>query len=416
MNKKFNQLSYITLGALFAVVLIDSVGTSLILPLLEPLFLAAHNVFTITLNTHQNILYGISLSSFAAAMFIGSPLLGSLSDRYGRKTTLLYCLLGTLLGYLLSGYAIIIKNTEIFVLGRIIDGFTAGSLPIAQAAIIDKTDVDDRPKYFGYVLFAVSIAYVCGPLFASFFANSNISRLFSVYFPFFLIAALSLLNIAILHFFYQEKTFTSTATHIEWLSGIKHFINAFKFVEIRKTIFIFLCLQFGWTGFFQFVGMYASKRYLLNTTGISINLAFIGLGMAFAFCYLIGKLSKNIDSERVVLLGFPIEIGLFLVMWLSHSIYLFNILSFAAGVIYGCLYPALLTLLSKQTNEKAQGLIMGIAGALSAVSASATAFLGGIYTSYRLDSIIFFPLIMLVIGIVIKLAVQTPRQFEADVK
>ena len=370
------------LAALFLVILIDSIGASLILPLLEPLLLSENSVFLSEGSPfYKSSLYGFSLMSFAAAMFIGAPMLGDLSDRVGRKPMLLYCLWGTLLGYLISGAAIIIKNPTFFILGRIIDGFTAGSLPVAQAGIIDVSDKDKTVQNLGYILFAVSIAYVGGPLIGGVLSQG----VFPTYFPLFLAAAIAFINILILQSFYHDASIArESEVRLDFKLGFTHFFAAFKHAEIRNFSIILLLLQLAWTYYFQFIGFYASKTFTVDSVSIAWLLLFIGLGMALSFCFLAGKLNAKV-KPRWLLSGGLLGIALLFILSMQCTQFItLCLLGFLSSVIYAVMYTSLLGLLSKHAGHKAQGLIMGIAGSISAFSAGSTALIGGFIMSLQL--------------------------------
>ncbi|ATN85195.1 hypothetical protein AYO29_01045 [Coxiella burnetii str. Schperling] len=95
--------------------------------------------------------------------FFGAAILGDLSDTVGRKKALLVCLIGSFLGYLLSAFAVGIHSLTFLILGRVIAGFTAGSQPIAQAAIVDVSSEAHKARNIGLILLAISLGLSSGP-------------------------------------------------------------------------------------------------------------------------------------------------------------------------------------------------------------------------------------------------------------
>jgi len=347
--------SLLVLGALFLVILIDNLGASLVLPVLAPLFLSKHSIF-IGVNGHQygNLLYGITLASFSFAMFFGAPILGDLSDRFGRKKTLMYCLWGTLIGYSISVIAILLKSPSIFIFGRLVDGFTAGSLPVAQAAIVDVSSEKNKVRYLGYILFAVSIAYIFGPLIGGVLSDSSLFHVFSPRLPFILIAVVSLLNILILRFSYKNTKIYSKPKRIIWLAGLKHFANAFTLPGTRKLVVIFLLLQLSWTCFFQFVLVYLIKHHQFSATQVSVFLAVLGIGMSFAFCYCAGKISNKFQPDLIVLFGFLIIAATIIILMLTSKFGLVCAAGFCSAVGYGCILgiDSLSEIITKKLSDK----------------------------------------------------------------
>ena len=144
MNKK-------QLFSIILVVFIDLLGFSLILPLL-PYYAESFGA--------SAFVTGLLVASYTAAQLVGAPLLGRLSDRYGRRPVLLASVLGTFLGFLLLGFA---GALWMLFASRIIDGLTGGNLSIAQAYISDVTDAKNRARGLGMIGAAFGLGFIIGP-------------------------------------------------------------------------------------------------------------------------------------------------------------------------------------------------------------------------------------------------------------
>src|SRR3989338_7019432 len=103
---------------------------------------------------------GLLFSSFSIAQFIATPVIGRLSDKYGRKPLLVISLAGTALSFIITAFA---PSVFYLFFARILDGLTAGNLPVAQAVISDSTDVKNRAKGFGIMGAAFGFGFVFGP-------------------------------------------------------------------------------------------------------------------------------------------------------------------------------------------------------------------------------------------------------------
>ncbi|MCE9578195.1 MAG: MFS transporter, partial [Deltaproteobacteria bacterium] len=162
---------------IFLIVLVDVLGLTIVLPLLA----------------HYAEDFGASAvtatfisSCYAACSLISSPVLGRLSDRYGRRPLLLVSQAGTLIGFLILANA---NALWLVFLGRILDGVTAGNLSIAQAYISDHTAPENRTKAFGIIGIAFGIGFMFGPVVSGLLSEVSLSA------PFFLAAGLSALSI-----------------------------------------------------------------------------------------------------------------------------------------------------------------------------------------------------------------------------
>lgn len=144
---------------LLLVIAIDSMGFGFVFPVLTPMFLQGHSsILPIgTSPLMHDFLYGLVVAVYPFCMFFGAPILGDLSDHWGRKKVLFICLLGTGVGYLLSGIGVSTNHFSLLILGRIVDGLTACSLTMAQAAIADvSTNERRQAKYMGLMMFAIA--------------------------------------------------------------------------------------------------------------------------------------------------------------------------------------------------------------------------------------------------------------------
>ena len=160
------QKSLLQMFPLFLALFIDGMGLALLFPILNGMIISPHSHFlpVDTSATMRNFLYGFTVSIFMLCWFFGAAVLGDLSDKVGRKKSLLICLVGACLGYFLSAVAVLYSSFLWLIIGRIIAGFTSGSQPIAQAAIVDVSSDIHKARNIGLILLAVSLGFVLGPI------------------------------------------------------------------------------------------------------------------------------------------------------------------------------------------------------------------------------------------------------------
>lgn len=171
------------LTILFIIVFIDLLGFSLILPLL-PFYAETFGATPFQI--------GLLVASYAAAQLIGAPLLGRMSDRFGRKPVLVISLVGTFVGFLLLGFA---NSLWMLFASRLLDGFTGGNISVAQAYITDITDESNRAKGLGMLGAAFGLGFIIGP------AAGGLLSVYGFAVPAFLAAGLSLISILGVIFF-----------------------------------------------------------------------------------------------------------------------------------------------------------------------------------------------------------------------
>jgi MFS family permease len=361
--------------SLFIVLFIDGLGISIILPLFSEMFLIP-NTSILPLNATlemRNYIYAISLASFSLAMFLGSPVLGELSDKFGRKKIILLALWGTCVGYIISGIGVYVKWPVLFILGRILDGLTAGSIPIAQAAINDITPQKDRAGNLGLVLFAITSGYMIGPIISSFFSNAQAQTPSQLHVPFLATALLTFISIIFLIPF--PNNFKKVSSNkINWIKSLNFIEILKKTTNVRIVVLTFLFFQLGWTMYFQYTPYFLS--YMEMDSYISTFLASIGFGMVISFSLLVRLLQTKINSIQGVYISIS-SLALFTLLNLTCSnIVIMIVAVFLAAVSYALAYSFLLAYLSQQADPKIQGAIMGVAASMSALSAVISAMIG----------------------------------------
>src|SRR6201981_2458260 len=148
-------------------ILIDTLGIGILGPIL-PQLLGNPNSPNYILSRSMDVRSGYMLFGFLVAVspvmqFFPTPVLGQMSDRYGRKPVLALSLAGTSLGYALFATGIVIRNIPLLFVARALGGLTGGNLSVAQAAIADVTKPEDRTKNFGLIGAAFGVGFIVGP-------------------------------------------------------------------------------------------------------------------------------------------------------------------------------------------------------------------------------------------------------------
>src|SRR5919205_428801 len=189
LNADGFQMKRSPLLVIFVTVFIDLVGFGIVIPVL-PFYVEG------TKFDASPRVVGLLFASYSIMQLIFTPILGRLSDRYGRRPVLFFSLLGTSLGFFILGFA-----TTLWMLfaGRIIDGITGGNISTAQAYIADVTTEENRAKGMGLIGAAFGLGFIFGP------ALGGLMSRFSPEAPFFFAAGLAALNATALYFLLPES-------------------------------------------------------------------------------------------------------------------------------------------------------------------------------------------------------------------
>ena len=342
MNKK-------QLFSIILVVFIDLLGFSLILPLL-PYYAESFGA--------SAFVTGLLVASYAAAQLVGAPLLGRLSDRYGRRPILLASVLGTFLGFLLLGFA---GALWMLFASRIIDGLTGGNLSIAQAYISDVTDAKNRARGLGMIGAAFGLGFIIGP------AAGGVLSQWGYDVPAFAAAGLSLINLALIYFWLTESlpaekrgrkedrrpavTLGALMTALQRPFTGSLLITRFFFgiaFAILETIF----------------SLYALTRFGLSATNTGYILAYVGVLSVITQGFLVGKLSSIIRDDVLITACVGLMAISFAGWALASSVLAVLIILAPMALSGGLLNTLLSSTLTKAVDARETGGILGLSSAI----------------------------------------------------
>ncbi|WIF71655.1 Tet(H)/Tet(J) family tetracycline efflux MFS transporter [Proteus vulgaris] len=334
------------------ITVLDAIGIGLIMPVLPTLL----NEFVSenSLATH----YGVLLALYATMQVIFSPILGRLSDKYGRKPILLFSLLGAAFDYLLMAFS---TTLWMLYIGRIIAGITGATGAVCASSMSDVTPAKNRTRYFGFLGGAFGVGLIIGPMLGGLLGE------ITTHTPF-IFAAIShsILLILTLLFFCEtqkkETRVTNTCTQISSNS-----ITGF----IKKSLYFWLATYF----IIQLIGqipatiwvLFTQHRFDWNTTSVGMSLAVLGILHIFFQAIVAGKLAQKWGEKTTIMISMSIDmIGCLLLAWVSQVwVILPALICLAAG---GMGQPALQGYLSKFVDNNAQGKLQGILVSLTNIT------------------------------------------------
>lgn len=355
---------------LFLVLFIDGMGLGLLFPIINSILIEPGAGFLpeSTSDVLRNFYYGLTIGIFMICWFFGAAILGDLSDSIGRKKSLMICLIGAFLGYLLSAIAIFYRSFAMLILGRMIAGFTAGSQPIAQAAIIDVSSDEHKPRNIGFILLSISLGFVFGPIFGGLLSNPELVSWFSFTVPMLFAAAISLFNAVILALMFKETlTTVKKSIRIRWHHAVYIFISAFKHPAITRYSVVLLVMIFGWSNYFTFIPLYLLQTYHYTAMQNSFYLAVMGLGFSVGCGYVVELFTKRCQFDNIVIVGLSITALQVLIFLISDQQWVLWVTTFIIGVSLSVAYSVLLTIFSNQVDNNEQGWVMGVTGSIMAL-------------------------------------------------
>jgi len=284
-----DKLDFKKIFPIFIVVLVDLLGLTIIIPLL-PLYAATFNA--------DPSMIGLIGAAYPLAQVIGAPILGRLSDRFGRKPILILSQIGTFIGFMLLGFA---NNLPMLFLARILDGLSGGNIAMAQAMIADSTTEKTRTQGLGLLGAAFGLGFILGPLlaFGSLALSGNNYQV-----PAFIAAIFSAISIALTYFWLPESKPTAKAESAgESSFSLQALIKTLTHPLVGLLLVLIFFQQVSFGGFEQFLALFTLGRLGVNASGNAIIFVFVGIIIVMVQGYFIGKWSRRFGERNLIVAG-----------------------------------------------------------------------------------------------------------------
>ncbi|MFX0105503.1 MAG: MFS transporter [Candidatus Hodarchaeota archaeon] len=367
---------YQKLTPLWIAVFVDILGFSIILPFL-PFFIAEFNT--------SPIVIGFLLSSNAIFGFFFGPILGKLSDKYGRKPFMLISQAGTLLGFIILIFA---NNIILLFIARVVDGIFSGQFPISKAIIGDVVPPKERPKQMTNIGIAFTLAFLIGPAIGGFLSP------FGIMGPGIVASILAGFTFIFTAFYLKETLPTKIGVQ-EWAEielytqSTESFTNEFKKKNSsiwRNKRSIILLIQYTFlvvaAGIFQTTfSLFGGLRLGLNTQTIGILLSLMGVFQIIFRTFFFNKIRNGLGDPKTAILGLgSYIISYFLLAFVSQTWQLVLVLfyiSFSGATSRGIT----IGFTSRSVDYLNQGKIMGITSSIDNLSQIIGPIIGGFLLS-----------------------------------
>jgi DHA1 family tetracycline resistance protein-like MFS transporter len=356
MNRKL-------LFSILMVVFIDLLGFSLILPLL-PYYAETFKA--------NSFVTGLLIASYALMQLIGAPILGRLSDRFGRRPILLISVFGTFLGFLLLGFA---NTLWMLFAARILDGITGGNLSVAQAYISDVTDAKNRTKGLGLIGAAFGIGFIIGPV------TGGLLSQYGYNVPAFVAAGLAFINFILIFAWLPESLPADKRQQLGEQKKPAVTLEALLIALKRPFTGSVLITRFffglAFAIFQSIFSLYALAKFNLSARDTGLVLTYVGVLSIIVQGFLVGKLTARFREDILITVSVALMAVSLLGWSLAPSVWWLLVVLTPTALSGGILNTLLSSTLTKAVAPQEIGGILGLSTAVESSTRIIAPILGG---------------------------------------
>jgi DHA1 family tetracycline resistance protein-like MFS transporter len=339
---------------LFSVVFMDMIGFGFIIPLIPDY---------ITRFGGAPALAGLLAAVYALGQFFAAPIVGRLSDKYGRKPLLLFSIGGTFLSLLLLGFS---RSLILVFIARLLDGLTGGNITVAQSYIVDITDEKNRARGLGLIGMAFGLGFILGPLFGGLLST------FGLAVPAFFAAGIAFLNLLLITFKLPESL--TVERKEQALLRPRRALNFKVLMAILRSqgtgtvLLMTLLYSFAFILFESMFAIFVADRLGLDSRSRGFLLAYVGLLVALVQGGLVGFLVKKFDERKLTALSVIVAALSMLLYSFSNSVVYLMIMLFPLSIASGITSTLLRTLLTKSVPHEEAGGTLGLSSSAESLN------------------------------------------------
>jgi multidrug resistance protein len=381
-----------TLWVLVFISVINSMGFGIIVPLLY----SYGKKFGVTEQT-----IGLLTAAFSIAQFFATPVLGSLSDRFGRRPLLAISLVGTFASFIMFGLA---NSMVMLFAARILDGITGGNISVAQAMVSDISSPKERAKNFGILGSAFGFGFVIGP------AIGGLLSKFGEKVPFFFAAGIALIGVLLTVFLLEE---TNKRAKDGKSKDKGHNFNFVSLITVMKKPVIGTAVFVGFlltmAQFTMIIGFQTFTVDVLKINPTQIGLMYAGFGVTGILMQLAVPLIKKLFSSQalILMLSTLVCLGMMILTGFATGLAMFIVSISIYGLFNGLRNPMLNAIIADHNADSEKGEVMGINQSYASIGQTLGPVSAGLITAISVHSVFFLSSLYILIAFLFSIRLKS---------
>jgi len=385
-----NKTDLHPLMPLYLIIFVAFIGYSMMVTLFVPMLMHPHGFLDDSVVRSTRTIYvGILLALYPLGQFIGAPVIGSFSDRYGRKRILSISLFVTIFFYIIITYSLQIHSLWLLMVSCFLCGLSESNVAIAQSAIADASTPDDRGRLFAYLYAAMSLGYIMGPL-----VGGQIAVHYGYAPPFWIVVGLLVLTYIWILVSFHDTFVPDTSKPINYFKTFTNLTTVFTDLPIRRVYMINFFLFLSTYGFWRVIQIYMVDKWNFNVGEVTFYYSYLAVTAGIANMFLFAPISKKLGLKWFIISSAVLG-GLFVVAIVvpsSEVSYWFT--AGPASLILAMTVAGCGAYISTLVGPERQGRVLGNNLALQVGGESLSALIGGFLAA------ILIPLPLIVYGVV----------------
>lgn len=376
---------------LYFVIFIAFLGYAMMVTLFVPM-LVGHNGFLPreTSAGTRSLLVGILLAIYPLGQVVGSPIIGVVSDRYGRKPVLMASLVAAVCSYAVIAFGIDVRSIPLIGIGCAAGGLSESNIAIVQSAVSDIAIPEDRPRLFGYVYSACSVGYIAGPV-----VGGQIAVLAGWSTPFWIVVALLIATAIWVRRSFVETHPAESGRAIDVMAGFRNLATVFTDHPIRGLYLVNFLFYLALFGYFRVILLYVAEQFQMSVEQSTVYYAYLAGMSLTASLLLVGPLTRRFGLRHLAI-GSAVLSGLAMVVVVLPRSEIWLWFTAAPCSLIGTLTLAsCAAILANSVDGDREGRVMGNNQALQVGAEGIGAIAGGVLAA------ILVPLPLMVFGVLL---------------